>query len=104
MASAGPPIDADRAFVLTQIPSERRAAVGALWRLDTALGAVLAGGREPMISRIKLAWWRDSLEKLDREKPPAEPTLQEVAANLLSSGLAGAELSRMEEPWLVLLG
>ncbi|HEX8534003.1 MAG TPA: hypothetical protein VF662_07535, partial [Allosphingosinicella sp.] len=60
-----PQLDADRALVLTYVPAARRAAVGALWRLDVALGAVLAGGREPMISRIKLAWWRDSLVKLD---------------------------------------
>jgi len=64
---------------------------------------VLAGAREPLISQIKLAWWRDSLEKLDREKGPPEPVLQEVAAHVLPTGVSGTLLSAMEEGWAVLL-
>ena len=97
------PLDPDRTLALSYVPAARRAAVGALWRLDAALGAALQGGREPLISQIKLVWWRDSLDKLDREKPPAEPVLQEVAAQLLPKGLTGAELSALEAPWTVLL-
>ncbi len=96
-------LDADRALALTYVPTAKRAALGALWGLDAALGAVLAGGREPLISQIKLAWWRDSLDKLDREKAPAEPVLQEVAEHVLPSGVSGADLSAMEEGWSVLL-
>jgi len=95
-------LDPDRILALSYVPANRRAAVGALWRLDAALGAALAGGREPLISRIKLAWWREALEKLDREPAPPEPVLQEVAAHLLPAGIAGAELARMEEGWGVL--
>jgi phytoene synthase len=97
-------LDADRALALTYVPAARREALRTLWELDAALGAVLAGGREPLISQIKLAWWRDSLAKLDREKPPAEPMLQAVAARILPHGVSGAELSEMEEGWTLLLG
>jgi phytoene synthase len=97
-------LDADRALALTYVPAGRRQALRTLWELDAALGAVLAGGREPLISQIKLAWWRDSLAKLDREKPPAEPMLQAVAADILPAGVSGAELSVMEEGWTLLLG
>jgi phytoene synthase len=72
-----------------------------LWRLDVALGAALAGAREPMIARIKLAWWREALERLDREPAPAEPALQEAAAHLLPV-VTGAELAGMEEGWAAL--
>jgi 15-cis-phytoene synthase len=85
------------------VPARRRAAIGALWRLDVALGRALAGGREPLIAQIKLAWWREALEKLDREPPPAEPALQDVAAQVLPAGVTGAELAAMEEGWAVLL-
>ncbi|HEX8238697.1 MAG TPA: squalene/phytoene synthase family protein [Allosphingosinicella sp.] len=95
-------LDPDRTLALTYVPAKRRAAVGALWRLDGALGAALAGGREPMISRIKLAWWREALEKLDREPAPAEPVLREVADHVRPNGVAGAEVARMEEGWAVL--
>jgi phytoene synthase len=96
-------LDPDRTLALSYVPSKRRAAVGALWRLDAALGAALAGGREPLISRIKLAWWREALEKLDREPAPAEPVLQELAEHVLPAA-AGTELAAMEPGWAILAG
>jgi phytoene synthase len=98
-----PDLDPDRVLALSYVPAASRPALEALWRLDVALGAVLAGGREPMISRIKLAWWRDALEKLDRERAPAEPVLQAVTTHVLPGGPKGAELAEMVEGWEVLL-
>ena len=96
-------LDADRALALTYVPTRKRAAIEALWRLDAALGAVLAGGREPLISEIKLAWWRDSLERLDTAKAPAEPVLEAAARHILPSGVRGTQLSALEEGWTALL-
>jgi 15-cis-phytoene synthase len=96
-------LDPDRVLALSYIPARRRAAVEALWRLDAALGSVLAAGREPMISRIKLAWWREALERLDRERAPAEPVLQALALHVLPAGVVGTALSEMVEGWAVLL-
>lgn len=95
-------LDPDRTLALSYVPTKRRAAVGALWRLDSAFAAALAGGREPMISRIKLAWWREALERLDREPAPAEPVLQELAEHVLPAGVGGSMLAGMEEGWAVL--
>lgn len=95
-------LDPDVTLALSYVPALRRPALHALFALDSALGAALAGGREPMIARIKLAWWRDSLERLDREKPPAEPVLQALAELVLPAGISGAELAEMEEGWAVL--
>ena len=103
MASASSELDPDRTLALAYVPAARRPALAALWRLDAAMGAVLAGGREPLISRIKLAWWRESLEKLDGSRAPAEPLLQEIERHLLPAGIGGAQLSLMEEGWAVLL-
>ncbi|MEA3030313.1 MAG: hypothetical protein QOG13_1638 [Sphingomonadales bacterium] len=96
-------LDPDRNLALSYVAAARRPAVAALWRLDAALGAVLAGGREPMIGRIKLAWWREALEKLDRDPAPAEPLLQALADHVLPAGVTGAELAAMEEGWTNLL-
>lgn len=96
-------LDPDRTLALSYVPARERPALEALWRLDAALGAVVAAGREPLISQIKLAWWRDSLEKLDRECAPAEPALEAAARNILPRGVSGAELSGMEEAWTLLL-
>jgi phytoene synthase len=98
-----PDLDPDRTLALAYVPAKRRAAVGALWRLDSALGAAVAAGREPLIARIKLAWWREALERLDREPPPAEPALRDAASHILPL-VSGAELARMEEGWAVLPG
>ncbi|MBV9931416.1 MAG: squalene/phytoene synthase family protein [Alphaproteobacteria bacterium] len=96
-------LDPDRLLALSYAPTRHRDAVGALWRLDAALGAVLAGRREPMLSRIKLVWWRDALEALDDRPAPAEPVLQALAAAVLPRGVAGSELAAMEEAWGALL-
>src|SRR5687768_6742227 len=95
-------LDPDRILALSYVPAKRRAAVGGLWRLDSALGAALAGGREPMISRIKLAWWREALERLDRQPAPAEPVLRDLSDHVLPAAVGGAEMAGMEEGWTVL--
>lgn len=63
------------------------------------MGQVLAGSRDAMIGRVKLAWWREALERLDREPPPPEPTLQALAEHILPRGVTGAELAGLEEGW-----
>jgi phytoene synthase len=94
----------DLAQALGSAPAAIRPALAALWALDSALGKVLATGREPMISRIRLAWWREALERLDRDPPPKEPVLAGIATHLLPAGIRGAELAGMEDGWLAILG
>jgi phytoene synthase len=96
-------LDPDRRLALAYVPSAKRAAMAALWRLDVTLASVLATGREPMVTRIRLAWWRESLEKLDSSLAPPEPVLQAVAGHLLAAGISGAELAELEAGWTVLL-
>lgn len=84
-------------------PAEVRPAFDALFDLDDALGSVVARATEPALAAIKLAWWRETLEKLDREPPPPEPRLQAATRELLPRGLSGADLASLEEPWRLLL-
>lgn len=97
------PLDPDRTLALAYVPAARREAVQALWRLDAALASVLSTGREPLISQIRLAWWRETLEALGTARPPDEPVLQAVARHVLPGGISGAELAAMEAGWAVLL-
>jgi phytoene synthase len=97
------PLDPDRTLALAYVPAARRLAVEALWRLDAALASVLSTGKEPLISQIRLAWWREALERLDSEGAPTEPVLQALAGQVLPAGLAGVELAAMEAGWAVLL-
>jgi len=86
------------------MPSGIRPAFATLWNLDLALADVVATSSEPALGAIRLAWWRERLEELDTGKPPpGEPRLSAIARQLLSRGVSGEELSRLEEAWLPLL-
>jgi phytoene synthase len=94
----------DVAFALGSAPASVQPALLALWSLDDALGRLVASVREAMIARIRLAWWREALERLDREPPPKEPVLEGLARDVLSAGISGAELAEMEAAWSLLPG
>jgi phytoene synthase len=96
-------LDRDRVLALSYVNARVRPGLEALWSLDAALAAVLSSGRDPLLSQIKLAWWRDALEALDNAPPPAEPALEAVARHALPFGISGAELAGMERGWTQLL-
>jgi phytoene synthase len=83
-------------------PVELRPAFDALFDLDEALADVVARSSEPALGAIKLAWWRERLEELDRQVP-AEPRLQAVADKLLPRGVSGAALAELTDAWTSLL-
>ena len=93
----------DRDLVRLYWPAHLRPAFDALFDIDEAMAAVVARATEPALAAIKLAWWREQLEKLDVEPPPAEPRLQAAAAELLPRGIEGRELAALEAGWATLL-
>ncbi len=97
-------LDPERALALAYVPAARRPALEALWQLDAAFASVLATGREPMVTRIRLAWWREALERLDAAPPPAEPLLEALAAHVLPAGVSGMALSAMADGWDTIVG
>src|SRR5688572_10800388 len=93
----------DRDLVRLYWPEELRPAFDVLFDIDDALAAVVARSTEPALAAIKLAWWREQLERLDSEARPAEPRLRAAAAELLPRGVTGAMLAGLEEGWATLL-
>ena len=93
----------DRDLVRLYWPVEIRPAFDPLFAIDDAMGEVVARGTEPALAAIKLAWWRERLEELDRGQVPAEPRLQAAAGDLLPRGVSGGELARLEDGWAALL-
>lgn len=97
-------LDRPREVALRSAPAHVRPALRALWDLDLAFADVLSTTLTPHLGAIRLAWWRERLEDLDRGvAPPAEPRLEAVAATLIPAGVSGADLSRLEYCWLALL-
>jgi phytoene synthase len=89
--------------MLQHVRAELRPAFEALWAIDAAMGDVVARSTEPTLGAVKLAWWREQLERLDEAPPPAEPRLRAVANELLPRGITGAELAGIEPGWAALL-
>jgi phytoene synthase len=85
-------------------PDRSRAALEALFALDTALGNVLRTTREPLVGQMRLAWWREALQGLDASGAPAEPVLQSLTAAVLPLGITGHALSGMVDAWEPWLG
>ncbi len=88
--------------VASAAPADRDALV-ALLALDQRFGAIVRTARDPMIGQMRLTWWHDALNQLDRGPPPAEPLLQALAGEVLPRGVAGAELALLVEGWEMLL-
>ena len=93
----------DRDLVRLYWPVELRPAFDALFAIDDALADVVATSTEPALGAIRLAWWREALQRLDAAPPPAEPRLQAAASELLGRGIFGADVAALEDGWAALL-
>lgn len=67
------------------------------------MGDVVVRSTQPALAAIKLAWWRERLEELDRGLVPSEPRLQAVAELLVPSGLTGCDLAELGLYWAEIL-
>lgn len=91
--------DVEIRLACAYVPMPIRSAVACLWAIDTTLGGILRGGREPIIAQMRLTWWHEALCRLDDAPPPAQPLLIETAARLLPMGVSGAALAAMIDGW-----
>lgn len=93
----------DRDLVRLYWPVELRPAFDALFGIDDAMADVVASSTQPALGAIRLAWWREALERLDSHPPPSEPRLEAAARELLPRGITGADLAKLERGWAALL-
>ncbi len=62
-------------LALAYAPPSARLQTLALLALDQRLAGLLRHSREPMMAQIRLAWWRETLERDAAEWPEGEPLL-----------------------------
>ena len=84
-------------------PRELRPAFDALFAIDDVMAEIVASSTQPALGAIRLAWWREALERLDHHPPPPEPTLTAAALHLLPRGISGVALAAMEDGYASLL-
>ncbi|MDG2532828.1 hypothetical protein P6144_04155 [Sphingomonas sp. HITSZ_GF] len=95
--------DPERNLILAYAPAQGRAGLAALLALDDALAKLLRTTREPALGQMRLAWWREALEKLDHAPAPAEPVLKGLEAEVLRHGVTGASLVQIVHGWEVMV-
>lgn len=99
----GPLIDSlapELRLALAYAPRHARAPSLALLALDARLGAIVRGAREPMLGQLRLAWWREQLDRPVHERAPGEPLL----ALLAGWQDEARRLGRLAEGWEAMLG
>ena len=86
-------------LALSYAPRAARGPALALLALDQRLAAILRSGGEPMLTQIKLAWWRERLAQDPQTWPKGEPLLA-----LLRDFPGGTSpLAQVVDGWEVLL-
>ena len=93
----------DLDLALSYVRRPQRFQLVDLFALDAALGNVVRTTREPMVGRIRLAWWRERLEEIDQGMVPPEPQLEATARLVAQTPLTGAMLAELVEHWEHLL-
>ena len=92
----------DRDLVRLYWPVALRPAFDALFGIEDALLDVVGTTTQPALGAIRLAWWRESLERLDQAPPPPEPRLQACAGELLPRGVSGERLGAITDGYAAL--
>lgn len=95
--------DHDRYLATLYAPADKRPALFALYALDLELAEVVRTTSEPMLGQIRLAWWRERLQGLDRGERPGQPVLDALAEHVLPHEVSGAGLEPLEDANLALL-
>lgn len=94
-ADALPP---SQRLALAYAPAGSRARTLALFTLDARLGQILRGRREPLGAQLRLAWWREMLERPAGQWPAGEPVL-----DALRTWREPAALAALPSGWEALL-
>lgn len=97
--------DRDRFATATFAPEYRRENLFALYAFNYELAKVRESVREPMMGRVRLQWWRDTLAEIVAGQPPrrhevAEPLARVIRAHHLSQSTLARMIDAREQDLL----
>ncbi len=92
--------DPTKSLALAYAKGEMRAVLTVLLGLDLRLASIVQKGTEPLIGQMRMAWWREALQKPAEMRPKGEPLFQELAA--ISYNLP-TDMIHLVDGWSVLL-
>lgn len=73
-------LDPAKRLALTYSRSEYRDVLTVLLMFDVRLSQIVSKGSEPLIGQMRMAWWRDALQKPRQDRPKGEPLFQDLAS------------------------
>lgn len=94
--------DPERALAVAYAPPECRPGLTALFALDEKLGGIVGTTTEPTIGQMRLAWWREAIEKLGSGVAAAEPLLTALG-DVVARGVSADLIAEIEDGWSALL-
>lgn len=86
---AEPDLTPPQRMAIAYARRDLRQGLSILLEFDNRLLAIAAKGHEPVLKQLRLAWWREQLEKTDAA-PRGEPLLARITANRELPGLLAA--------------
>ena len=97
--------DRDRFATAMFAPEPRRENLFALYAFNYELAKVRESVREPMMGRVRLQWWRDTLAEIAAGQPPrrhevAEPLVRAIRDHHLSQSTLGRMIDAREQDLL----
>lgn len=90
-------LDRDRFVTALFAPAERREALFALYAFNLEVARIPELVSEPLLGRIRLQWWRDTLDQLYRGGDVAHPVAQALGQAILRHDLARGQFDRLLE-------
>ena len=88
-------LDRDRFGTVLFAPAAKREALFALYAFNSEVAQIRELVREPLLGRIRLQWWRDSLEELREGKAVAHPVADALGAIFAAHSLPKEPFERL---------
>lgn len=88
-------LDPDRYLCALFAPKDRRADLLALYAFHLEVARIPELVREPILGRVRLQWWRETLDAVFAGSPPAHEVAAALARAVQSRGLGRGEFERM---------
>lgn len=87
--------DPDRFLTALFAPSDRREALFALYAFNLEVARSREMVREPMLGRMRLQWWRETIEELHAGTPRRHYVVDALAASFARHAASRAEFDRL---------
>lgn len=89
-------------LAIAYAPQRARAALALLLRFDARFAGIIANTSEPLITQMKIAWWRDAMIASVAARPKGEPLLSILFE--LNDPAVSQAATQLADAWELLVG